>query len=169
MNIPMFVQVFLAVVFLYSSIAKWFSFSSFKETIYQLKVSMLLSTIGAVTVPIAEMGAAGLLLFRSTLIYGEIVTLLLLCSFVWSVQRARGKFLDCNCFGGLLTDHFGKSTYIRIAFLFVLCLFLLVAQAHKDAIETSWIDIVSYALASWGILVCYALASTVRKYKQVYS
>lgn len=164
----LFIQVFLSVIFFVSSIAKWMDLRSFRETIHQLKIPMKLASAGAVTVPLMEMAAAFMLIWDSTRLFGCTLILLLLASFVWAAWNARGKYMDCNCFGNLAAEKFGIMTYMRIGVIFMMCLYLLLYKDRSLEIQPVWEDVSVALLSSIGILALYLLLVNLYKYNKVY-
>jgi peroxiredoxin/thiol-disulfide isomerase/thioredoxin len=120
-----------------------------------------LAAPGALLLPVAELGVAGLLLFDPTAVAGAIGALVLLGAFMVgiSVNLAQGRRPDCNCFGQLQSKPVGPGTLARNATLAVLG-GLVLATGRTDAASTALDDVGSLdtatALAA-GALVLSAL------------
>lgn len=168
MDLHSLVLIFLSVVFALSAIGKFANLSSFRETMSQLRIAHPWAGIATVGVPIVELIACVLLLVPITQFYGQLVVLLLLASFIWASWRARGRSVDCNCFGGVLGEQFGRMTYLRIVAIFILDIFLIVTTSNEILLELSPIEIVSAILTSIGIIIIYSLLVLLQKYNSIH-
>ncbi|MNZ92647.1 hypothetical protein D3C78_1116790 [compost metagenome] len=168
MDLRSLVLVFLIVVFLLSSLGKFLNIKSFRETMLQLRIPYPWSGIGTVGVPIAELLACILLLIPSIQLYGQLLILLLLASFIWASWRARGRSVDCNCFGGIVGEQFGRMTYLRIVVIFILNMVLFFTTSNIALLEFSLIEMISAILTSIGIIVIYSLLVLLQKYNSVH-
>ncbi|MBN2984167.1 MauE/DoxX family redox-associated membrane protein [Cohnella algarum] len=164
-----FFQTFLLVVYVYSSVSKAAEWAVFRETIFQLKFSKRAAAAGAVLIPLAEFATAGLLLFNETIRHGAVCSLVLLAIFLWAGIRARGRLVDCRCFGGLIDDRFGRNTNIRIGVLSVVSLVLLFAPMSSTPIYQARETFVTHLLIAWSLLVLYGLLAAVRRYKKTFA
>ncbi|MBA9085703.1 putative membrane protein YphA (DoxX/SURF4 family) [Fontibacillus solani] len=168
MDLRSLVLVFLIVVFLLSSLGKFLNIKSFRETMIQLRIPYPWSGIGTIGVPIAELLACILLLIPSIQLYGQLLILLLLASFIWASWRARGRSVDCNCFGGIVGEQFGRMTYLRICAIFILDMVLFLTTSNTALLEFSLIEMISAILTSIGIIVIYSLLVLLQKYNSVH-
>ncbi|MNW60590.1 hypothetical protein D3C74_385880 [compost metagenome] len=151
-----------------SSLGKFLNIQSFRETMTQLRITYPWSSIGTVGVPIAELIACILLFIPSTQLYGQLLILLLLALFIWASWRARGRSVDCNCFGGIVGEQFGRMTYLRIFAIFILNIVLFITTSNTALLEIPLIEMISAMLTSIGIIVIYSLLVLLKKYSSVH-
>ncbi|GIO35266.1 hypothetical protein J41TS12_01270 [Paenibacillus antibioticophila] len=168
MDWVVFIQLFVSVLFLVSAASKLSKPSSFMNTLRQLRIPPFQARRAAVMIPLAELAACGLLLFRATLVYGTVLGLLLLSSFVWAAWRAKGRMVTYQWFGGLLSEKFATGLYIRHAILLGMMIYLLTAPAFHAPKQASFTEISSMVLSSLGIIIIYALALTLWQYHKLY-
>lgn len=168
MDLFIFTQVFMSVIFFVFAIAKLTKLSSFMDTLRQLRIKPVWARIVVVIVPLVELVACLLLLLTSTLLYGEVLVLVLLGSYVWAAWRAKGRMVNCNWFGGLISEKFGFAMYVRIVVLLTMCIFLLVAPAQLTVDSASILEIITSIFSSLGIIAIYLLVLTLRQYNALY-
>ncbi len=105
----------LFAVFAFAGVAKLLDREGSREAARGFGVPERLAGFVGVALPVAELTAAGLLLFPATAQAGAILALALLATFVVaiSVAMARGEAPDCHCFGALHSEPAGAKTLIR--------------------------------------------------------
>lgn len=162
-----FVTVFLAFLFAFSSFAKWMDMEGFKETIAELGLSRRLQGAAVRVVPLLELAAAALLLWERTQAAGCLLLLLLSAGFIWSLWRARGQGIECNCFGRAIPEEFGSLTAVRIAVCILLAVYLLVMPLQGGLFSLAAEEILWMFLLSCGILAAYTLFSVIAKYRRM--
>ncbi len=83
----------------------------------------------SVLLPLAELGAAALLVVPATARWGGLLALLMLAFFVTAiaVNLAKGRRPDCRCFGQVHSAPAGWSTLVRNAVLAAAAVFVVVA------------------------------------------
>lgn len=166
MEIYLFILVFTSIVFLFSFVAKLFTFNQFIKVFVSLGFNKIFSLLCAMFILSCEVLVSVLLLFRSTNFWGELILLFLILSFLFSTVYSQIKNLTikCNCFGKLMDDNLGKSTYFRI--LVLLILFSTSTFSHnKVGITDIPADvIVNLILASINLMLIYFLSSAFIKY-----
>lgn len=160
---------FLALIFFISGISKMFNLNSFKGTLDQLRIKQNWSKIALIGVPLGEIATSILLVIPVTQFLGQVIILILLTMFVWAAWRARGRSVDCNCFGGMIGEQFGRGTYFRIFFIFALDLLqIMLLSSPIKVYQLSFIEIVSAILTSIGIILIYSLFITIGKYHSLF-
>src|SRR5205085_411760 len=123
-----------------------------------------LSDAAGVTLPIAELAVAALLVFRPTAQWGAAAALFLLLAFMAGIANAlhRGIAPDCNCFGQIHSAPAGRETLIRNGVLTALAAFAVVAGpgpavdswvSDRSAVELVAVaaGAVAIALAFWAV------------------
>ncbi len=103
-------------------------------TLEQFGLPRRLASAGAVLLPLAELAVAGLLLPDATAATGAVGAAVLLTVFIVgiSVNLARGRRPDCNCFGQIGSAPVGPATLVRNVVLLALAAIVL-AAGHGDA------------------------------------
>lgn len=167
MELSVFIQMFVSVLFLVSSAAKLSKLSSFRDTLRQLRITPLWARYAKVAIPLLELAVCVLLLFPVTSHYGAALALLLLSSFTWASWRAKGRMVTYHWFGGLVSEKLGIGLHTRHLVLFLLSIYLLLAPA-SPMLAVSIMEISTAVFSSLGILVIYALGLTLRQYHNLY-
>jgi peroxiredoxin len=124
----------LAAVFAVAAAAKLRDRPGVRFTLEDFGLPAPLAGPGALLLPLAELTVAGLLLPDATAPAGAIAALALLGAFTAAitVNLARGRHPDCNCFGQLHSEPVGAVTLVRNGALMVLAGFVL-ASGQPDA------------------------------------
>jgi hypothetical protein len=149
-----FLQVFAATTMLISGVAKLISLLSFQETLKQLGFHEKWVKSVSFAVPAAEIVISILMFTPSAVLIGASFILIMLVGFGWSVWKAKGKNVKCNCFGALSSEYLGLGTIARIIALAIIALALL----FIDQIPTgSFIEIFLAISTSITILAIYLL------------
>jgi thiol-disulfide isomerase/thioredoxin/uncharacterized membrane protein YphA (DoxX/SURF4 family) len=127
-------RLLLAGVFAVAGAAKLRDRPGTRFTLEDFGLPVRLAGAGALLLPVAELSVAALLLFDSTALAGAIGALVLLGAFMVgiTVNLARGRRPDCNCFGQLQSKPIGPGTLARNATLAILAGVVL-AAGRTDA------------------------------------
>jgi uncharacterized membrane protein YphA (DoxX/SURF4 family) len=130
----------LAGVFAVAGAAKLADLPGSRAALTGFEVPKALVPAGAVALPLAELGAAVLLMVGPTAQIGAALAVLLLSAFVVGVERAlrQGSAPECHCFGQLHSKPAGRETTVRNAVLALPALFVVVAGPGPGLI--SWAD-----------------------------
>lgn len=167
MELSVFIQLFVSVLFAVSSAAKLSKLSSFRDTLRQLRITPLWARYAKLAIPLLELAVCVLLLFPVASRYGAVLALLLLSSFAWASWRAKGRMVTYHWFGGLVSEKLGIGLHTRHLVLFLLSIYLLLAPA-SSILAISIMEICTAVFSSLGILVIYALGLTLRQYHKLY-
>jgi len=121
-------QLLLAAVFAVAGVAKLFDLSGARSALYDFGVTPRLVPVGAVLLPLVEVGTAVALVFPPTARWGAAVALLLLAGFMVGIARAlaQGRAPDCHCFGQVHSAPAGSGTLVRNGVLAVFALVVLI-------------------------------------------
>lgn len=124
----------LAAVFAVAGAAKLRDRHGTALTLEQFGVPARAAAPAAVTLPLAELAVAGLLVLDPTAVAGAAGALALLGAFSAAIAAslARGERPDCNCFGQLHSQPVGAWTLARNATL-ALPAFLIVSEGARGA------------------------------------
>ncbi len=124
----------LSVIFAVAGGAKLADREGTAFTLEQFGLPRRLASGGAVLLPLAELAVAGLLLPDATATAGALGAAVLLTLFIVgiSVNLARGRRPDCNCFGQIGSAPVGPATLVRNVVLLALAVIVL-AAGHGDA------------------------------------
>ncbi|MBD8499011.1 MauE/DoxX family redox-associated membrane protein [Paenibacillus arenosi] len=166
LNLAAFIQIFLSIIFLASALSKFMNPLPFRRTLEQLGVASKLVPLSTRVVPTTEFIVAVFIVVEETRILGQIGIGALLLSFSWSVWRARGKELDCNCFGNLLPEQFGMKTMARILLLAAMVVYLFVYSQPtglQGAQIQEWLAALFITLS---ILTGYGLLSAMHQFRK---
>ena len=131
-------RVVLFAVFAVAGAAKLRSRDGTTLTLEEFGLPWRAARPGAVLLPLAELTAAALLLPDGTAVAGAVSAALLLSLFIVgiSVNLARGRRPDCNCFGQIGSTPVGPATLVRNALLLGLATIVL-AAGYGDAGATA--------------------------------
>ncbi|MDG0810196.1 hypothetical protein OMP40_13210 [Cohnella rhizosphaerae] len=116
--------------------------------------------------PAAEAAGAALLLPAYTRPYGAILVLTLLVAFGGAVWRARGRHIDCGCFGSALQEELGAGTYGRIAICASLAVYTLLEADGRSLLAVGTPDLACMALISAGLMAAYVLISSIARHRK---
>ncbi len=128
-------RLLLAVLFAIAGVAKLRDRPGTQSTLEDFGLPTPLSGPGALLLPLAELTVAGLLLPDATAPAGAIGAIALLGVFIAAitVNLARGRRPDCNCFGQIHSEPVGPLTLVRNAALMVLAGFVLASGQRSAA------------------------------------
>lgn len=148
----------LAGVFLLAAITKLVDMSGSRRALGEFGVPARLLPVAAVTLPVAEILTAVLLISAATAQAGAVLAVILLLSFVVGISAAlrRGAAPDCHCFGQLHSRPAGKETLVRNGVLIVVGLFVLLAGAEPGVgvwLRASSAELVALAATSLLVVV----------------
>ncbi len=123
-------RLILAAVFVVSAWAKLANREGSRTAARDFGAPQRLAGVVALALPLAELGAAALILVPATARTGAIVVLVLLAVFSLAVARlmARGEAPDSHCFGALASEPAGPRTLVRNGVLAALALVPLLAS-----------------------------------------
>lgn len=158
--------VFACCLFAFSAATKAMDWRGLLEVASELGVSRRLASLSALSVLIAEMAVAILLVQVSTRTAGITVLFLLLASFGWAAWKAKGQGIECHCFGAALSEEFGRRTVIRIAACCVLGGYLIAYPSQEDLLSLEIETLLSMVLLSFGIIIAYILLSAIAKHRK---
>lgn len=158
MTLQFFVTIFIATLFIVSSITKLRSPKAFQVMLEQLGLSKKITRF-SMLFPVAELLVGLTLLWPPIRLWGQVSVLMLLIIFSWSAWKAlsANNKVKCNCFGSLTDESFGLSTVLRIAVLIILDLYLLISHDATSLNSIHLIEIVDVILFSLGVMVFYSL------------
>jgi peroxiredoxin len=119
----------LAAVFIAAALGKLAERNGAREAIGRLGVPLALTGAASVALPLIELTIAAGLLIVSTARWAAIAAAMLLAAFSLAIAQslARGKPLECHCFGNLGSALVGRGTLVRNATLFAVAVFVAVA------------------------------------------
>nr|WP_243867556.1 MauE/DoxX family redox-associated membrane protein [Paenibacillus sp. BK720] len=157
---------FIATLFLISSLYKWINLGEFRTTMKELKIPKPLIPFGVFGVPLAELVVSVSFVIDRYTFPAELLLFALLISFGWSVYRARGKHLECNCFGSISEEEFGKTTVGRIVVFFVLGILLFVNRNIQHLATFTLQMFLISIITSLGIFAAYLTAMVLYQFKQ---
>ncbi|MCR8845881.1 hypothetical protein NQ117_19545 [Paenibacillus sp. SC116] len=166
MSLAAFIQIFLSVIFLASTAPKFMNPLPFRRTLEQLGVTNKLIPLGSRVIPTTELIVALLILVEETRVFGQIGIGALLISFSWAVWKARGKELDCNCFGNLLPEQFGAKTMSRIILLAIMVIYLFVNSQPTGLQATPIQEWLAALFITLSIMLGYGLLSAMQQFRK---
>jgi thiol-disulfide isomerase/thioredoxin/uncharacterized membrane protein YphA (DoxX/SURF4 family) len=132
----------LAVVFAAAGVTKLSDRAGTRDAVGAFGVPERLAGSVALSLPVAELTVATLMLFGSTRVAGAAGALALLVLFivVIAANLARGRRPECHCFGQLHSAPAGWKTLARNAGLAILALVVLVlGHRHPGASAIAWV------------------------------
>ncbi|MDI4648179.1 MauE/DoxX family redox-associated membrane protein [Cohnella hashimotonis] len=162
---PEFAIVLLCCIFGFSAATKAVDRRAFRTTLAELGLSGT-AAVTAVAVPAAEAAGAALLLPAGTRLYGAVLLLALLVAFSGAAWQARGRHIDCGCFGSALQEDLGTRTYVRVAACAALVVYALLEADGRSLLAVAPPDLVCMALASAGLLAAYVLLSSIARHRK---
>src|SRR5436305_11510884 len=123
-------RIVLVLVFAVAGFSKLADRRGSRQALQAFGVPEAATGAGAVLLPLAEVAAAGLLLFGATTAVGAWLATALLVAFAAGIARsmARGEAPDCHCFGQLHSAPAGARTLARNVVLAAMA--VVVAIAH---------------------------------------
>jgi thiol-disulfide isomerase/thioredoxin/uncharacterized membrane protein YphA (DoxX/SURF4 family) len=129
----------LAAVFLVAGLAKLADREGSREAVRAFGVPDAVGSVVAALLPIAELGAAVLLVPAATARAGGALAALLLICFCAGITRSiiRGEAPDCHCFGQLHSSPAGPKTLARNLLLTAVAALVVAGGAGTSA--TAWI------------------------------
>ncbi|MFC3804107.1 MauE/DoxX family redox-associated membrane protein [Cohnella sp. GCM10012308] len=163
---PEFAIVLLCCIFGFSAAAKAADRRAFRATLGELGLTGATVAAAAVAVPAAEAAGAALLLPAFTRPYGAVLLLALLVAFGAAAWRARGRHIDCNCFGSALQEELGAGTYVRIAACAALAVYTLLETDGRSLLALTMPDLACITLASAGLLAVYVLLLSIARHRK---
>lgn len=138
---------FVAMLFLYSGVAKLISLRSFIQDL--LRVPYLphrLSRVVGVAVPLAEIMVACFLVLNFA--WAKIFTIALLLAFsgvAW-IATTRNQKVPCNCFGAEASEHLSMGTVVRNTILATLTAVSMIVPAQHSPPLTEIHALMSFLL-----------------------
>jgi hypothetical protein len=162
LDIIYFFQILISTIFLFSFGSKVLTFNQFKSVFSSLGFTKVFPQLFAVFILICEFSVSLLIVFKSTYLYGEIMLLFLILSFLFTTIYSQYKKLKikCNCFGGFADENLGKSTYIRILFLSILLCILTLSNIKVGIEDIALNTTINLILSSVNILFLYFLINS---------
>jgi uncharacterized membrane protein YphA (DoxX/SURF4 family)/thiol-disulfide isomerase/thioredoxin len=139
MPLLLLVAIFILVaVFAVSAVAKWRDLPGTRQAVEAFGVPPALAQWLAPSLPVAETGAALLLVIPQTVVWGAAASLLLLGLFTAAiaVNLLRGRRPDCHCFGQLHSAPIGRSTIVRNLLLLAVAFFILLVATDTVTLVT---------------------------------
>lgn len=108
-------RMLLVVVFATAGVAKLLDLRGSRKALAGFGVPADALAVGAIVLPLAELGIAIALVPPASAQWGGVAALLLLLAFVAGIANAmrRGQAPDCHCFGQLHSAPAGRGTLIR--------------------------------------------------------
>jgi hypothetical protein len=127
-------RVGLAGIFLVAATTKLLDLRGFRTALEGFGVTGVWAAVGAVSIPVAELLAAGLSIPAPTARAGAAIAILLLLTFEIAIALAlrRGAAPECHCFGQLHSRPAGGETLARNALFIAVALVVLVAGPGPD-------------------------------------
>ena len=138
----------LAAVFAVAGAAKLADRDDARRTLRGFEVPAALVAPLALLVPGAELATAGALLATPTVVAGAVAAIVLLTAFsaAIAVAIARGRQVQCTCFGRLYSAMVSRRTLARNGLLLAGAAFVLVGALSRPATSaTDWIT----GLSGW--------------------
>ncbi|MFD2334421.1 MauE/DoxX family redox-associated membrane protein [Cohnella sp. GCM10020058] len=163
---PEFAIVLLCSIFGLSAAAKATDQRAFRATLGELGLTGAIAATAAVAVPALEFAGAALLLPAVTRPFGAFLLLALLAAFGGAAWLARGRHIDCGCFGSVLQEELGAGTYGRIAVCAALAVYALLEADGRSLLALAALDLACLALASAGLLAAYTLLSSIARHRK---
>jgi peroxiredoxin len=155
-------RIVLALVLGVAGVAKLFDLKRSRTAIADFGLPDWLATPIGLCLPFVELSIACLLLPTNTVWWGAAGSVALLAAFVFgiSVNLARGKRPDCNCFGQLYSEPIGPATLARNGVLLILSALVLARAVHNPGLSLSAVLTMSgnYAVVSmFGVVLALAI------------
>jgi methylamine dehydrogenase accessory protein MauD len=134
------IRVLLAAVFATAGVGKLLDRTGSRRALEDFGAGPRLAAVGAVALPIAELGTAVALLLPDSALWGAAAALVLLGIFIVGIARAlaRGQAPDCHCFGQIHSAPAGRGTLLRNVALALSALVVLLEGPGPSI--TAWID-----------------------------
>ena len=166
MEIIFLTQIFICTIFLFSAISKLISFNRFKNVFYYLGFNDVVSLIGATIILTSEFLASIFIIFKSTFTYAITLLIFLVLSFLFATIYSQSKKLDikCNCFGELIDEKLGKTTYIKILFLTILLSILIINGNSVGILEMPFETTIYLIFSCLNIMFLYFLLNSFIKF-----
>jgi peroxiredoxin len=150
----------LVAVFAVAGWAKLSDRPGTRQAVLEFGVPQALARPVAFLLPLAELVAAGLLLFSGSAVLGAVGAAVLLGLFIVAiaVSLARGRRPDCHCFGQVHSEPVGAKTLVRNVVLVGVAVFV-AAEGHGT---NAWNFFDNLTAAAWvglaaGVVVAAAL------------
>ena len=161
-TVTLIARLALAALFAIAGAAKLADRDDARRTLRGFEVPERLVATLAVLVPVAELATAGALIASRTIVAGALAALVLLAAFsaAIAVAIARGRQVDCGCFGRLYSAMVSRRTLARNGALIAVAAFVLArALSAPPTNATDWLATLSGwpAAALAGCLVLVAL------------
>jgi peroxiredoxin/uncharacterized membrane protein YphA (DoxX/SURF4 family) len=127
----------LTVVFAMAGIGKLLDLAGSRQAVRDFGVPDSLADAAGVLLPLVELAAAVMLVFRPTAQWGAALALALLLAFIAGIVNAlrHGVAPDCHCFGQLHSAPAGRGTLVRNGLLAVVAAFVVV-EGPGPALDT---------------------------------
>jgi methylamine dehydrogenase accessory protein MauD len=150
----------LAAVFVVAGAAKLADRRGSREALVAFGLPRWSAAAAAVVLPVVELAVAAALLPKSTAWWGAAAALVLLLAFMLAIaiSLARGRTLDCHCFGQLHSAPAGPSTLIRNGVLAGAAVLVLV-QGQNSVGPSAFAWLGEVGAAGLAILIGTALAT----------
>lgn len=168
MNLFIFNQFFLSVVFFVAALGKLVKLATFSETMRQLGINRSWTNFAVMAIAFLELIACVLLVVPTTLLFGEIISLILICLYIFASWKARGRLVKCNWFGGLVIEQFGIVMILRNLIILIMCIYMIVMPDTLVIENYSLADITQHVFSSIGLLIIYSLVLMVSQYIKLY-
>ena len=136
----------LAAIFALAGAAKLADRDDARRTLRGFQVPERLVAALAVLVPVAELATAGALIASRTVAAGALAAVVLLAAFSAAIAGAiaRGRQVDCGCFGRLYSAMVSRRTLARNGALIAVAAFVLArALTAAPTSATDWIATLS--------------------------
>jgi thiol-disulfide isomerase/thioredoxin/uncharacterized membrane protein YphA (DoxX/SURF4 family) len=132
-------RIILGLVFAVAGFAKLADRPGSEQALRGFGVPDAIARPASIALPLAELAAAGLLLFASTAVAGAWLAAGLLAAFIAGIGRsmARGEAPDCHCFGQIHSAPAGPRTLARNAVLAAVALVIAIAGPGPSTFD--WI------------------------------
>jgi len=155
----MLIQIAVTVVFLVSGVSKLADMEAFQKTVTEVGVPSRVGYWFAWSLPILEMLLSVAMVFEFTRVPGHVLGLGLLLMFAlvtWHVLRRKAT-IKCSCFGTLVPENFGPTTFARQAILTVGITIVLVDGTPFSWTTVTVTDWVSSITSAVGVVLLYVL------------
>ncbi|WP_376739106.1 MauE/DoxX family redox-associated membrane protein [Paenibacillus sp. 598K] len=152
-----------ALYFFISSISKLFAVRSFRKTLEDIGIKTNLIPFALLLIPLSELIVSISVLIESVRLWGLILSMILLLSFlgITKITNKKQSQVKCNCLGGLTNEKIGTGTLIKLASLILVNIYLFfIPKLLWSSIQRD--ELFLLCLSSVGVILIYILLTYYR-------
>ncbi len=159
MSIGSFFQIFIAIIFSISAVAKLIALPSFRKTLENIGIPGKFRSFVSIVVPILELVISVMILWEVTLTFGLLLLFLLLLAFLGAVLYSFTKQnrISCNCFGSIADETLGWGTIVKIILLGASGVYVLWESQYSSIWNYEIIDVILTVFISIAVLIIYSM------------